>query len=238
MLADEYEKKFRSKKHRRFLSRLLILIALLLAACLGIPKILQKLGFTDTRKVASLEHGWNLILVNGDFKVPDDLPLDLVEIRGGEQVDERILPDLNRMFEAMRAEGLDPIVASGYRTAAVQQSFMEEKTESLIAEGYSEEEAEEEAKNWVARVGSSEHQTGLAIDINDASGVVGGDWPIYNWLAVHARDYGFIYRYREEKKERTGFSCEPWHYRYVGPEAAKEIEERGLCLEEYLDELG
>ena len=86
---------------------------------------------------------------------------------------------------------------------------------------------------WVAAVGYSEHQTGLAVDIN-ADGVHSAGYQVYEWLAGNAWKYGFILRYPSDKEEITGTAYEPWHYRYVGKEAAAEIHRQGVCLEEYL----
>lgn len=127
----------------------------------------------------------------------------------------------------------DPVVASGYRTAKKQRELMDDKVDSFLAQGYSRSEAKSEAKKWVADVGYSEHQTGLAVDIN-ADGVNSSGQQVYAWLADNAWKYGFILRYPEDKTEITKTDYEPWHYRYVGKEAAKEIYESGLCLEEYI----
>ena len=91
---------------------------------------------------------------------------------------------------------------------------------------------------WVARSGTSEHQTGLAVDIVDMSYQIldkkQESTPVQKWLMVHCAEYGFILCYPTDKSALTGINYEPWHYRYVGAEAAKEIMESGLCLEEYL----
>lgn len=119
---------------------------------------------------ASTEYGWNLILVNDDYKVPKDWDIELTELSNGQSVDSRIYPDLQQMFDDMRAQGVYPVVASGYRTAEKQQELMDEKIDELKEQGYSNSEAKTEARRWVSVVGYSEHQTGLAVDIN-ADGV-------------------------------------------------------------------
>ena len=80
--------------------------------------------------------------------------------------------------------------------------------------------------------GTSEHQLGLAVDIN-ADSFRCSDEEVYEWLDENAHKYGFILRYPPAKQEITGISYEPWHYRYVGVEVAEEIYGRGICLEEY-----
>lgn len=111
-----------------------------------------------------------------------------------------------------------------------------------IAQGYSRERAEIEAAKWVAVPGTSEHQTGLAVDlvalncqILDESQETTSE---QIWLMKNAYQYGFVLRYPSDKSDITGMEYESWHYRYVGKEAAKEIHEKGICLEEYLEGLG
>ena len=122
-------------------------------------------------------------------------------------------------------------VASGYRTQEKQQSLYDEKIQEYRAQGYSAEEAVRQAQRWVAVPGTSEHQLGIAVDIN------GAVWEVYPWLQANSYKYGFIFRYPGEKTSLTGTAEEVWHYRYVGVEAAAQIYERGLCLEEYLETL-
>ena len=105
---------------------------------------------------------------------------------------------------------------------------MDEKINEYRSQGYGESEARALAEDWVALPGTSEHELGLAADINGAS------YDLYIWLQQNSWRYGFIQRYPEDKTDITGISHEPWHYRYVGMDAAKEIYESGLCLEEYL----
>ena len=88
------------------------------------------------------------------------------------------------------------------------------------------------AEKWVAIPGTSEHQLGIAVDINPDYEKSGKE--VYAWLAENAHEYGFINRYPEDKVHITGIMNEPWHYRYVGENAAKEMYEQRICLEEYL----
>ncbi len=179
------------------------------------------------------ETSWSLLLVNRWNKIPEDYQVELVTLNNGEQVDARIYPALQAMFDDARAESVYPIVASGYRTREEQEQIMSEKIAEYEGQGYSPQEAKEKAETWVALPGTSEHQMGIAVDIN-ADGVYSSGDQVYGWLAENAYRYGFIRRYPEDKTEITGVIHEPWHYRYVGKEAAKEIQEQGVCLEEYL----
>ena len=179
------------------------------------------------------EADWALLLVNHNHPLPDGYTCRTVTLTNGEQVDERIYPSLQKMFDAMRKQGLFPIVASGYRTRAMQEQMMQEKVDEYKSAGFSDAEAVEKAKDWVALPGTSEHESGLAVDIN-ADGIHSTGNQIYTWLDEHAWEYGFIKRYPDNKTAITGIRHEPWHYRYVGKAAAKEIWEQGVCLEEYL----
>ena len=125
------------------------------------------------------------------------------------------------MFDDARAQGYGLFVAAGYRTAEKQQQLMDEKTEAYENEGYSRSEAKRLAEQWVAIPGTSEHQIGIAVDIN-ADKSVNSSNAVYTWLAENAYRYGFIRRYPEDKTDITGVINEPWHYRYVGKTAAQE----------------
>ena len=182
---------------------------------------------------ATLENGWELILVNSRYTVPQDYAPNLLTLSNGEQVDERIYPALQAMFDDAREEGVYPYVTAGYRTHEEQQRLMDERISYFIGEGYSEREAARQAESWVARPGHSEHELGIAVDIN-ADSDEHSSQDVYAWLAENAYKYGFICRYPEKKSEITGISNEPWHYRYVGKSAAQEMFFADICLEEYL----
>lgn len=176
---------------------------------------------------------WCLQLVNKWNPIQGEHKIETIELSNGYQVDQRIYPYLQSMFDAAREDGVYPIVASGYRTQQRQEEIYNEKFYAYRAEGKSIEEAQKETELWVAVPGTSEHQLGLAVDIN-ADGINSAGGEVYAWLETHAHLYGFIYRYPPEKTDITGVSNEPWHYRYVGVEAATEIYHQGICLEEYL----
>lgn len=177
---------------------------------------------------------WQLLLVNQWNSLPDGYAPGLTELWNGESVDSRIYPDLQEMFDDARAVGLNPYVNSGYRTAQVQQSLMDEEINDYMVQGYSEAEARRLAEQWVAVPGTSEHQLGLAVDISMEDTATQTTSDMWQWLMKNSYKYGFILRYPEDKTNITGISYEPWHYRYVGREAAEEIYRSGLCLEEYL----
>ena len=124
-----------------------------------------------------------------------------------------------RMFHAAEEEDMNGfIITSGYRSYERQ------------AEVYAESEP-----GKAQTPGASEHQTGLAFDVTTETSTGFESTPQYGWLMQHAHEYGFIQRYPANKADITGISYEPWHYRYVGVEAAKRIHDRGLTLEEFVD---
>ena len=224
-----------AKKKRRnpILKVLKVVVVVYLLLVLGnlIGDIYSRLGNTHTIAVSG---EWNLVVVNRWNELPEDYDIELMELSNGQKIDERIYPYLQEMFDAARAEGIFPIVREGYRTAKEQQVIFEEKVQAYINEGYSRTRAEKTAKEWVALPGTSEHQLGIAVDINADKAKCSND-EVYAWLAENAYKFGFILRYPQGKTEVTGTGYEPWHYRYVGVDAACEIYERQICLEEYFE---
>ncbi len=180
------------------------------------------------------DESWKLILVNAEHPIPEGYEFTLMELRNGQHVDERIYPELQRMFDDARAEGIYPFVNESYRTAEEQQAIMDEYIARYEAAGSEHEEAVRQAREIVALPGTSEHQLGLALDI--IAEFSEDSWPTWQWLKDNCARYGFILRYPADKTEITGIAYEPWHFRYVGAEAAAEIMERGLALEEYAAE--
>lgn len=219
----------KAKKRLKFICITVIVITLLLVA--------SSLGLHSPKApVATTENGWNLILINKDNCIPEDYEVKLTKLANGKKVDERIYPELQKMFNDARASGLSLFVAQGYRTEEEQQLLLDQKQEAYENEGNSPKEARKLAEQWVAVPGTSEHQIGIAVDINaDTEKSKAED--VYNWLADNAHKYGFINRYPADKTDITGISNEPWHYRYVGVDAATEIHEKDLCLEEYIETL-
>lgn len=188
-----------------------------------------EINHTDLNNV----NDWYLVLVNRSHPIKDQQTPELTQLSNGESVDSRIYPELQKMFDDMRATGIYPIVASGFRTAKEQQQLLDDKVNEYRNDGYTRSEAKEMALYWVADPGTSEHETGLAVDIN-ADKKYSSSEEVYVWLKQNAYKYGFINRYPEDKVSITQVTSEPWHYRYVGKKAAKEMYQQNLCLEEYL----
>ena len=181
---------------------------------------------------------WNFILVNEWNPLPEDFTVALVTLEGGERVDYRVQQPLSQMMQDAAAEGITLTIRSGYRSVALQDNLYQQKVLEYRNTGLTLENAQEQARQWVARPGRSEHHTGLAIDINTTqqsnSGFGGTD--AFRWLSKHCDEYGFIIRYPEGKTGITGVGWEPWHFRYVGKDAAKQIMKDGITLEEFLNE--
>lgn len=187
------------------------------------------------------DENWNLILVNPWNELPEDFEISLTTVYGNYQVDSRCYEELTEMLADCEAAGLSPMICSAYRTMEKQESLYQEKVDELLRQGLTMSEAQTEAAASVAVPGTSEHQLGLAVDIVDSGYQLllesQENTPVQQWLIDNSWKYGFILRYPKDKTELTGIIYEPWHYRYVGKEAAKEIYDRNLCLEEYLAEM-
>lgn len=194
----------------------------------------QTSGSTDDNTTTSSD--WRLLLVNSTHPLADDYSVDLTELRNGQSVDTRILSDLQEMFDAARSEDIYPIVSDAYRTREDQQTLMDDVIQNYEDEGYSSEEASSKADQVIAKPGTSEHETGLAIDIAGDDDYDQDTDSVLEWMNSNAYKYGFILRYPSGKESVTGAEAENDHYRYVGKEAAKVIHDQGICLEEYLSQ--
>lgn len=230
----------KKKKRSKLLPALCISAAVFFSAGIFIGKAIDSIsGLPAFDKVEAIQtavipENRFLILVNGKNKIPDNYEPELTELSNGEMVDSEIYPDLQKMFDDMRAEGIYPVVGEGYRTSDEQRQLLEDKIRAFENEGCSRKKAERAAKKWVAVPGTGEHELGLAVDIN-ADKEKSDNQAVYDWLYENAYRYGFILRYPFGKSPITGIDYEPWHYRYVG-EYAEKIHNSGLCLEEWLEE--
>lgn len=181
------------------------------------------------------------VLVDHHHALPEGFtPPDLVEadIRfdkppGDERrlLREKAARAIEKLFEAAQKDGIELVGISGYRSYDLQASIFAYQVQK---------KGEKEAERVSARPGTSEHQTGLAIDVADQSGQCilepcFGKMPAGRWLKEHAHRYGFIIRYPEDGEAVTGYMYEPWHLRYVGEEVATAIYEHHATLEAYLE---
>ncbi|CCY46195.1 d-alanyl-D-alanine carboxypeptidase [Firmicutes bacterium CAG:822] len=173
-----------------------------------------------------------LILVNSENAFPDNVNLNLVSFNGY-QVADTIYNDLARMYNAALNDNITLKINNAYRSKDEQNQIFESKMNAYENEGYTKEKAYEQTTLTVQVPGYSEHETGLAIDFSN-EGHYDENEKMWEWLKNNAYKYGFILRYPEDKYEITKINYEPWHYRYVGKKAAKDITNKNLTLEEYL----
>ena len=188
---------------------------------------------------------WRLILVNPSHRLPDEFLADTCAIweeKPELQIDWRVYDALHAMLYDCGQAGHKLTIRSAYRTRSQQEDLFETKYGQFIAEGETPKEARENAATIIALPGTSEHELGLAVDlVGSEYGVLNEaqeDTPEQKWLMEHCWEYGFILRYPTDKGGITGIIYEPWHYRYVGKDAARIMHEQNLCLEEYLYEFG
>ena len=185
---------------------------------------------------------WKLILINKQHPLPDDYELTLgniTTIRGTMKCDERIIEDLLAMMQKAAVDNVTLAICSPYRDLNYQEGLFNRKTEAYMKKGMSYMEAYTLASQAVTVPGASEHQAGLAFDIisNEYVTLDEGlaETEAGKWLSEHSYEYGFILRYPKGKEDITGIEFEPWHFRYVGKEAAEVIKKEGLTLEEFWD---
>lgn len=182
---------------------------------------------------------WKLILVNSENPLPSNFEVNTANI-GNRDMDERIVDIVKQMIADAKADGVDLLICSSYRSVDRQVVLFNNQIQEFKSYGYNDEDALTEAAKWVAIPGTSEHHTGLALDIVTPTYQVLDfgyeETDAFKWLYSHCTEYGFILRYPKDKTDITKIVYEPWHYRYVGVEAAKYIHENNLCLEEYIQQ--
>lgn len=169
-----------------------------------------------------------------DDYAPDDLVYPDVRFTFNEQIEKRMLRKeaaeaLEKMFAAAEKDGIYLAGVSAYRS---------HETQKALFNRYVKQDGYEKARTYSALPGTSEHETGLAIDVTSSDGKCAvqdcfGGTKESDWLEEHAAKYGFIIRYPKGKEDITGYKYEPWHLRYVGRELAEELAAEGLTMEEY-----
>lgn len=185
---------------------------------------------------------WRLILVNKQHSIPEgyeeQVPLGKINtMKGVMRCDERIIDDLLAMIQAAADDGITLQICSPYRDLQYQEALFNRKINGFMEKGLSYMEAYQRASQVVTVPNASEHQLGLALDIvsNTYTKLLEGfaETAGGQWLAENSCRFGFILRYPKNKQDVTGIKFEPWHFRYVGKEAATLITEQGLTLEEF-----
>ena len=186
----------------------------------------------------------NLLLVNGDNPLPKDfdyegnlITIDAKYLCGNlNQMDKDAYIFAKAMLDAALKDNVELYIRSPYRSYSTQNVLFENQVKRCLNGSVSREQAEITASTVVARPGTSEHHTGLAVDLNSVETNF-EDTEAFSWLKEHGEEYGFIMRYAVDKQDLTGVIHEPWHWRFVGIKHAKEINRLGMCLEEYIEYL-
>ena len=199
------------------------------------------LGLTAAQAQAMLSDPL-MILVNHTNKMPDDYAFDTKECGSATSVNKTLqtvaCDAFLEMQKAAAADGVTVWMQSGYRSVAYQTKLYEKKTQYYRDKGFEEAAAREKAAAIVNPPGYSEHNCGLAADLNspEHTGLDEGfeNTAAFRWLCQHAGEYGFILRYPKGAEEKTEITYEPWHWRYVGVENAAKINASGLCFEDYI----
>ena len=181
-----------------------------------------------------------MVLVNHTSKMPDDYTFDTKECGSATAINKTLQTEAADAFLSMQAaaakDGVDVRMQSGYRSVSYQKKLYDNKTQYYRDKGLSEAAAREKAAAIVNPPGCSEHNCGLAADLNSPEHTTldtgFADTAAFRWLCENAEQYGFILRYPKEAESVTGITYEPWHWRYVGPENAALLNRSGLCLED------
>ncbi|HJV44092.1 MAG TPA: M15 family metallopeptidase [Bacillota bacterium] len=213
------------------------------------PPAVQSASAAEPSPIKAENHGGTVldvsspnsttVLVNKQYGLPEsyeptdlvepDVPFTFKEKNEKRKMRKEAAGALEALFEGAKKDGISLAGVSAYRSFATQK---------VLFNRYAQKDGMEKAKMYSAVPGYSEHETGLAIDVSGISGKCAaedcfGGTKEADWLAKHASEYGFIIRYPKGKESITGYQYEPWHIRYVGTKAAKEISDKGLTLEEY-----
>ena len=181
-----------------------------------------------------------MILVNRAHPITEDYPVETKECGSATAINKTLQTEAAEAFLSMQAaaakDGVDVRMQSGYRSVSYQKKLYNDKTQYYRNKGLSEAAAREKAAAIVNPPGCSEHNCGLAADLNSPEHTTldtgFADTAAFRWLCENAEQYGFILRYPKEAESVTGITYEPWHWRYVGPENAALLNRSGLCLED------
>ncbi len=225
-------------RHRHVVLPILAILFLLIFLFVAVLK--NGIGNNNGNKVTS-STDWNLRLVNASHPLSSDFSIETHKLENGLYFDSRAYDKLNQMLTDGNKQGLSLMVCSAYRTIDKQTKLFNQEIAKQEGTGLPHQKAYDTAQTVVAIPGTSEHNLGLAADIcaadhqelDDAY----ADTAEAKWLKENAADYGFVLRYPNDKQKITGVIFEPWHYRYVGKENARKMNELHMCLEEYVNYL-
>ena len=197
-------------------------------------------GLLTAQQAQTILDDSRMVLVNHTNKMPEDYTFTTRECGSATAVNKTLQTEAADAFLAMQAaaakDGVTIWMQSGYRSVDYQKNLYDKKTQYYLDKGLSRAEALQKAASIVNPPGYSEHNCGLAADLNspEHTGLDTGfeKTAAFRWLKAHAVEYGFILRYPKDAEAVTEITYEPWHWRYVGPENAALIEQSGLCLED------
>ncbi len=244
---------FKHKRRRRHVVIVLCSIAIIAVAVAGTRSLLRsfpsnektlsapsssvvnKKAVTPQKATTIDKSSWQLRLVNNTHPLPENFTVQ-TSIVAGHRFDSRAAPFLQKLISDCNAQGHHLLICSAYRSISYQTSLF--KTEIQKAEQNGASDAVQTAATVVAKPGTSEHNLGLAVDFGSTGNQLCdesfGNTPEGQWLMQNAYKYGFILRYPKGKEDITKIIYEPWHYRYIGTAAAKEMQGKNICLEEYV----
>ncbi|EHJ01598.1 peptidase M15B and M15C DD-carboxypeptidase VanY/endolysin [Clostridium sp. DL-VIII] len=223
------------------MKKLIIILLLICVAIMGVHLIYDKTVDGTVYNNTDVKSNDYLILVNRTHILNSDYtPANLIKpnVRfvSSSADEERMMQGnaakaLEELFKAAGKENINLYGVSAYRSYESQKQVYEQRIKKV---------GKKQADEYVAQPGTSEHQTGFAIDVTNEQGAENklkidfGETKEGKWLKSHAQDYGFIMRYPKEKENITGYNYESWHIRYVGVSIAKIIYSKQIVLEEYL----
>lgn len=180
---------------------------------------------------------WRLMLANYENILPEDFEIELANIDDTKQFDARAIEYLNKMMNDMRKSGIANVwVQSAYRSVERQKQLYDNSIQKYLKQGKTQEEAEKMTDEYIAKPGRSDHNLGLAVDFNNVDNNF-EDLKAFKWLQENAENYGFILRFPKGKEDITKIAYESWHWRFVGEEHAKKMNDLNMCLEEYVEYL-
>ncbi len=201
------------------------------------PAVAQQRQLSDQCKIIYENNKDFLLLVNASNPLEEGYTFEHHTLNCGEDIDERCYQDFLNMSNDVNAAGMYYGVVSAYRSRERQQESITSSVQAYMEQGMTEEEAYNKTYETILPVGYSEHETGLALDLVPQGESVLSleleDEPIIQWFTANSYKYGFILRYPADKVDVTGISYEPWHFRYVGIEAATFLHNNNLTLEEF-----
>lgn len=200
---------------------------------------MEKEPLTRVEELTFDSSDWRLTLINKQHPISEEYDFKLGTFTSGMRCDERVIEDLLLMMQAAKADGLNLVVRSPYRTSDHQEDNFNDRIKSYMKQGLSYMEAYKATSRVITVPGCSEHEVGLALDITSDTFIPllqgFADTEEGKWLEEHSYEYGFVLRYPEGKEYITSIEYEPWHFRYVGREAAAVMKVEDLCLEEFWD---